>query len=621
MSNYVVSAVINLRDNFTRVLNNGTSALGRFGDSVNRAEGIFNNRFNRINAGAMKTLGNLKQFGTMTIGAGMTVGAGAYKAFDAYLGLNEQLVRNRALSGLSKQSYAELEEQVKKLGRTTQFTPIEVAQAQKYQHMAGLGKEQILELTPKLLKVSNISGADVGEVSDFVTDSMSAFGLDFKKDSTEYLDVVSSLASRTNTDIMQVGKAFTYIASPAKALNQDYKEMAVLLGILGDNGLKGERAGTSLRGIMTRMAKPTKEMMEQFKKTNTKLYNEDKFGNIKMLSLREIIEGSREELMKLTAEQRNNWLATVAGTEGISAWTAVMNNGVDSTKRVEEAVYNATGSVDKMNDVIREADKTSVDELKSAFEGLKIQIGEAVSPKILTGVKTLTKYINDLSDSGQINSTNIDRVFDKMKTKATEVLGWITGSKALYHALAFGLTGNPYHLIQAGLNAGISGFAIGTNKGKEHGEAYGKLVNEEKKKSLEFGLKRHGDIFGEQRFRTPVDDISDNIYKNKEVDYTGDGRKIIIDQKINNPLQSYIIPDNGLKPIKSEAERKERIQKTKETKESKVEKTKHTEKIIDDKPTKQEINITFTGDIKANSKEDIDRMALLLAQKLRDGVI
>ncbi|MGL5745808.1 MAG: phage tail tape measure protein [Cetobacterium sp.] len=582
MSDYVVSAVINLRDNFTKVLKNSSNALDRFNDKVNKAENIFGDRFNKINEGATKTLGNLKKMGTVTIGAGVTVGAGLYKAFDAHLALNDQLTRNRALSGLLKNDYADLEKQVKHLGKTTQFSPLDVAKTQKYQHMAGYNKSQVLELTPKLLKLSNISGEDTAKVSDIVTDSLSAFGLDVNKDSTQYLDVMSNLASKTNTDLLMLGDAFRYIAPSATALGEDYKEVAVMLGMLADNGIKASQAGAGLNTIMTRLsnAKSNKKMMEMFKLTNTKLYRRNKEGVVEGIPLREVIMGSKEALSKLSVEQRNQWLSTVAGAEGLKIWTAIMNSSVVSTKKAEDAVYNATGALDRMNDTIRESDKTAVDELKSAFEGLKIQLGEAVAPKMLDGIKKLTGYLNGLSDSGNINSTNINRIFDNMKNKATEVLGWITGSKALYHALAFGLTGNPYHLLQAGLNAGIAGGVVGTKLGKSVGEAYGKLVNEEKKKSLDFGLQRHGDIFKEQRFNTPDGMIKDTLFKE------------------NNSFKSYVMPDNGLKvPTKKEVKEQQQ------------------------NPLKQEVNITFTGNINANSKDDVDRMALLLAQKLKDGVL
>ena len=178
----------------------------------------------------------------------------------------------------------------------------------------------------------------------------------------------------------------------------------------------------------SRLAKPTEEMYKQFEKTNTKLYDEQ--GNF--LGLRKVIEESRPALEKLTLEQRNQWLATIAGTEGMSIWSAIMNSGSESVKKVEKAVYQATGALDTFTETMSKTDKQKIDELSSAFDGFKLQIGEALSPVVLKRVEQLTNYINELSSSDTFsveNMTNFFETLDRYLNRTWDALygdSWLT---------------------------------------------------------------------------------------------------------------------------------------------------------------------------------------------------
>lgn len=351
MSNYILSAALELQDKFSTNIQKATGQFDKMSNSIGKSAGKSQTSLNQMSAGFDRAALGIKTFVT-------TAATGAATKFikDSYMGyvdLNDQLARNAAISGANAEEQAIMTQQVKELGRSTRFTASQVAEAQMYQAMAGYRTNEILSVTPTLLKLSVATGEDLASTSDMITDSLSAFGLSIS-DIGMYTDVLASTANNTNTTVGMMGKAFTYVGASSKALGEDFKETAVMLGILADNGIKSEKAGTGLNAIYARLAKVTPEMRKQFEKTNTKLYDQ----NGKFKGLRKIIEESKPALEKLTVEQRNNWLATIAGTEGLKIWTSIMNNSTESTKKAEEAVYNATGALDnfysKMSDTDRQ---------------------------------------------------------------------------------------------------------------------------------------------------------------------------------------------------------------------------------------------------------------------------
>ncbi len=471
MADYVVSTKITLKDEFTKGIKKARTSFRNFRKDMVLEEIKLSKGFAQMKTGIggvaseLKTLRNVAATG---IGIGAAVGAGVWNAYSGYAELNKQLVRNRALSGANSKDVKMLENQVKELGRTTSFTAKQVAEAQQYQFMAGYDPTSVLRITPKLLKLSVASGQDLASTSDIVTDSLTAFGLSVD-DLDNYLDVLVQTANRTNTDIGKLGHSFQYIAPVSNALGEDFKEVAVMLGILADNGIKGEKSGTALRGIYSRLSKPTKDMAMAFGMTNTKLY--DQQGRFK--GLRKIIQEAKPQLLKMGEAQRNWWLTTVAGTEGMTAWTSIMNNAVESTKKAETAVYNADGALEKFYKTMTGADQQTIDEMKSAFEGMKNAIGEAVSPIMLEGMKKVTGYMNNLTDSGKINTENIKSFFKVLKDESMNSLKYVAGVWGAVNLLRAGL-GDPTALANLGLGAAALGTALGVSAGKRDAETVNK---------------------------------------------------------------------------------------------------------------------------------------------------
>lgn len=398
--NYTLSAVLELKDKFSSMINNAKSQFKNLDGEVNG----FKNSINQTSSIITNSLAG--------IAGGITVGSVANFLKESYMGyvdLNEQLIRNSAITGANSLEQEKLKNQVTELGATTKFTALEVAKAQMYQAMAGYKTNEILEVTPTLLKLAIATGEDLAATSDMVTDNLSAFGLSVK-DVAMFSDILASAANNTNTSVGQLGGAFKYVGTVSTAMGENVKEVAVMLGLAADNGIKAEQAGTALRGIYSRLAKPTEEMYKQFEKTNTKLYDEK--GHF--LGLRKVIEESRPALEKLTLEQRNQWLATIAGTEGMSIWSAIMNSSEEGIKKVEKAVYQANGALDIFTETMSKTDKQKIDELSSAFDGFKNQIGEALSPVMMRRIEQLTEYLTELSSSDTFSTTNMTLFFEKL---------------------------------------------------------------------------------------------------------------------------------------------------------------------------------------------------------------
>ena len=306
--------------------------------------------------------------------------------------------------------------QTRELGRSTRFTAQEVAQAQMYQAMAGMKTNEVLEMTPKLLKLSIASGEDLASTSDLLTDNISAFGLTLQ-DADRFMDIMAATANNTNTSIAQLGEAYKYVASTSKNF-ESLEETNIILGLLADSGLKGSIAGRNLAAIYARLSKTTPDMDKALKKVGITLYD----NNGKFKGLRKIIEELKPKLVSMSEEQRNYFLATIAGTEGLKVMNNLLGTSKEGIEKAENAIKNATGATDRFAKEMSDNTKDKMAQFRSAVEDLRISIGEGLAPTATDFINKFTSKMAELNSKGTFNTENVEAYFNRIFTLTAEAI-------------------------------------------------------------------------------------------------------------------------------------------------------------------------------------------------------
>src|SRR5690606_29752779 len=103
------------------------------------------------------------------VGAGVAI---LKTAGDFEAGMN----RVRALTGATGETFGALEEQAKLLGRTTQFTASQAADAMGFLAMAGFDANQILGAMPGTLELAASAQLDLGRAADIVSNILTGYG-------------------------------------------------------------------------------------------------------------------------------------------------------------------------------------------------------------------------------------------------------------------------------------------------------------------------------------------------------------------------------------------------------------------------------------------------------------
>lgn len=225
---------------------------------------------------------------TAPIVAGFTAAVKTTGDFDAAMS------KVQAVSGASADDMVLLRDKAKEMGETTKFSASESAEALNYMAMAGWKTEDMLGGIEGVMNLAAASGEDLGTTADIVTDALTAFGYT-AEDSGRFADILAAAASNANTNVSMMGESFKYAAPVAGALGYSAEDVAVALGLMANSGIKADQAGTSLRNMFNRMAKPTKESAAAMERLGLTLADDE--GN--MYSFREIMDQLRDSMANI----------------------------------------------------------------------------------------------------------------------------------------------------------------------------------------------------------------------------------------------------------------------------------------------------------------------------------
>ena len=288
-----------------------------------------------------------------------------------------QMSRVKAISGATGSSFDELRQQAIDLGAKTAFSAKESAAGMENLASAGFDSKEIMKAMPGLLDLAAVSGGDVALASENAATALRGFNIDAGQ-SGHVADVFARAAADTNAEVGDMGEAMKYIAPVASSMGMSLEETAAAIGIMSDAGIKGSQAGTSLRGALSRLAKPTDEMQAKMDELGLSFYDSEG----KMKPLKDQIGMLKDAFKGLTPEQQQNALVTLYGQESLSGMMALIDKGPDKLGKLTESLKNSDGAADKMAKTMQDNMNSSLEQMMGALESAAIVVQKVLAPAV-----------------------------------------------------------------------------------------------------------------------------------------------------------------------------------------------------------------------------------------------
>lgn len=309
-----------------------------------------------------------------------------------------QMSRVQAISGATGAELENLRNQAIQLGADTSFSASEAAQGMENLAAAGFTTSEIMDAMPGLLDLAAAAGEDLAASSDIAASTLRGFGL-AASDAGHVADVLAENANRTNSSVAETGEAMKYIAPLARAAGISMEETAAAIGIMANAGIQGSQAGTTLRGALSRLSKPTDDMVGVMEQLGISFYDSEG----KMKSLSDQVGMLRTAMQGMTDEQKNNVLVTLYGQESLSGMLALINEGEGSLTQLTESFRECDGAAQQAATTMQDNLQGAIEQMKGSLETLGIVLYDSVSEPLKNLAQQATEAINQLTTAFQEN--------------------------------------------------------------------------------------------------------------------------------------------------------------------------------------------------------------------------
>lgn len=330
-----------------------------------------------------------------TVGAAMTktvslplagIGAAIIKTGADY---EAGMSKVQAISGATGEEMDALSGKAMEMAAQTKFSTAESAEAYQYMAMAGWKSGEMVDGLSGIMNLAAASGESLATTSDIVTDALTAFGLS-ASDSGHFADVLAVASSNSNTNVAMMGETFKYVAPVAGALGFSVEDVSAAIGLMANSGIKAGQAGTALRSMFTRLAKPTKETQGALDMLGVSLTNSD--GTMKSLS--EVMADLRAGFSGLSEAEQAQIASSLAGQEAMSGLLAIVNASDADVEKLTAAIGAADGTAAAMAETMNNNASGAVTMLMSAVNVLFTSLSEFLIPAFTGIVRTVTDTVN-----------------------------------------------------------------------------------------------------------------------------------------------------------------------------------------------------------------------------------
>ncbi|BFU60765.1 MULTISPECIES: phage tail tape measure protein [Rodentibacter] len=349
---------------------------------------------------------------------GAVLGSGSLMMKPA-LEFEEEFSKVQALARLDKIQDADrikqLRDQAIELGATTSFTSRDVAAGQGYLGMAGFDDKQILASMSAVLNMTKAAGMEMGRVADISSDISSGFKIP-ATEMNRVADVLTLTFTSSNTNLELLGETMKYLGPIAAGTGQDFETMSAMVGLLGNVGIKGSQAGTSLRSAMLRLAGPPKQAAKALAKLGVSA--KDSKGNMRALT--DILVDVEKKTAKMGSGDKMAYYKAIFGAEAATAMVELVKQaGTQGIQEMSNKLKNATGTAEKVAETMADNVLGDLKNLQSASEALTISIFDETSGSIRELIQQSTQFLRTANQWIKANPQ-----------LAASIAKWVTGISA-----------------------------------------------------------------------------------------------------------------------------------------------------------------------------------------------
>lgn len=386
-------------------------------EGLKDAEGNASSSTSKI-GGAFKAVGKVAK-------TAMVAGSAAAVAFtktsiDAGMNFDTAMSQVAATMGTTVDKIGNVEAKAEEMGRTTKYTATEAAEGMNILAQAGLSADEQISGIGTVLNLASAGAMSLEESASYTAGAVKGFG-DSMSNASYYADLMAKGATLANTDVRGLGEAFSGSAATAKNYGQAADSVTLSLLRLAEQNVTGSEASTALNRAMADLYTPTDDAskaLDQLKVSAYKTNGEAKDFN-------DLVDELNGSLQGMTAEQKNNALATIFTTQGLQAFNKMTASSDATVQKFWKGIQDSSGSAAQQAATQLDNLQGDITLLSSATEGLQLAFYNTFSGTIRGAIKGITSEVSGLAEA--MESGGISGALSKLAQDAINFSGQLPG--------------------------------------------------------------------------------------------------------------------------------------------------------------------------------------------------
>lgn len=378
----------------------------RFSQEAGKISGSFRtmmNDMNTWNRGIQMSASNTMDFGMQLVG-------GMARAYKYSAGVQNEVWTASKIAGATIAEQREMLQLAKDVNEITPLTASDVSSGQRYLAMAGNKFDAIKKMIGPASKLASIFTMPVGQkggVADLMTNIMSMYQIPMGE-AARVTDDLYTAVTNANISLTDLAQSISYAGADMATAGVDFRQTAAAIGVLGDMGIQGSMAGTSLANMIRYLQL---SLVNQKKKGYNALadlgLSPDEFfdaqGNL--IDLYTIYQKFAKAAVDLPSRIETPTFFNIFGVRGNRGMLPVLRDiasGRDKMGKILATYDQNIGAVNRLNEERLKTDAGVIDQFESVIENLTVTAGAALG-RIFTPVlnvgNSIIKVINSISET------------------------------------------------------------------------------------------------------------------------------------------------------------------------------------------------------------------------------
>lgn len=381
------------------------------------AEGNASSSTSKI-GGAFKAVGKVAK-------TAMVAGSAAAVAFtktsiDAGMNFDTAMSQVAATMGTTVDKIGNVKAKAEEMGRTTKYTATEAAEGMNILAQAGLSADEQISGIGTVLNLASAGAMSLEESASYTAGAVKGFG-DSMSNASYYADLMAKGATLANTDVRGLGEAFSGSAATAKNYGQAADSVTLSLLRLAEQNVTGSEASTALNRAMADLYTPTDDASKALDQLGVSAYK----SNGEAKDFNDLVDELNGSLQGMTAEQKNNALATIFTTQGLQAFNKMTASSDATVQKFWKGIQDSSGSAAQQAATQLDNLQGDITLLSSATEGLQLAFYNTFSGTIRGATKGVTSEVSGLAEA--MESGGISGALSKLAQDAINFSGQLPG--------------------------------------------------------------------------------------------------------------------------------------------------------------------------------------------------